>query len=75
MTKDAARAILEKSEDLAAITDEEGVTWHYQIGDLFYEYPDCFGFADIHIKKAYGKSGVRIFHFPINFPSSLKTLT
>jgi len=45
MTKDEARAILEKSEDLATITDEEGVTWHYQISDLFFAYPDCFGFA------------------------------
>ena len=45
MTKDEARAILEKSEDLATVTDEQGVTWHHKVGDLFYEYDDCFGFA------------------------------
>jgi len=50
MTKD--KAILEKSEDLATITDKEGVIWHYQIVDLLYEYPDFFCFA-IYMKKAY----------------------
>jgi SPP1 gp7 family putative phage head morphogenesis protein len=45
MTKTDAKAILEKSDNLLSWTDDNGVTWHQQIGDLSYEYPDSFGFA------------------------------
>jgi hypothetical protein len=45
MTKDEAQTILGKSDEIASITDEDGVTWHNKVSDLFYEYPDCFGFA------------------------------
>jgi SPP1 gp7 family putative phage head morphogenesis protein len=45
MTKKEAMAILEKSDELATFTDENGITWHHQISDLSYDYPDSFGFA------------------------------
>jgi hypothetical protein len=45
MTKDEAKIILEKSEEIAAFTDEDGVTNYSQVSDLYREYPDCFAFA------------------------------
>jgi hypothetical protein len=45
MLKEEARAILEKSEELASWTDADGITHHQQVGDLSYDYGDCFGFA------------------------------
>jgi hypothetical protein len=45
MTKDEAKIILEKSEDLASFTDEDGLTYYCQVSELYIEYSDCFGFA------------------------------
>jgi hypothetical protein len=45
MTKDEAKIILEKLEEIPTITDGNGVTWFYQISDLYHEYSDCFFFA------------------------------
>jgi len=45
MTKDEARLILEKSDLVASWTNDQGETWHFQIGELYQELPDSFSFV------------------------------